>query len=73
MTIEIDRSFPSDLQSLVAAGKAWLQVHGQQAISLPLGKNPISKVQALTNSLTHHMRVHRPATRRASSGRTRKK
>ncbi len=50
-----------------------LHAHEQQGIVLPLGKNPIATIQALTKLLTPRMRVQRPTTRRAKSKRTRKK
>lgn len=50
-----------------------LHAHEQQGIVLPLGKNPIATIQALTKSLSPRTRVQRPTTRRTKSGRTRKK
>jgi glucose-6-phosphate isomerase/transaldolase/glucose-6-phosphate isomerase len=50
-----------------------LHDHEQQAIVLPLGKDPIATIQALTKSLSPRMSVRRPTMRRIKSGRTRKK
>jgi len=50
-----------------------LHAHEQQGIVLPLGKNPIATIQALTKLLTPRTRVQRPTTRRTKSKRTRKK
>ena len=138
MTLKIDRSFPQDLQSLVAAGNARLdashaverlcprylhstgqlhkggpksgiflqlidsmtpdlkvpgkpftfrtlaqaqaagdiqalRAHEQQAIVLPLGKNPITTIQTLTESLASRASARRPTKRRTKSVRARKK
>jgi glucose-6-phosphate isomerase/transaldolase/glucose-6-phosphate isomerase len=50
-----------------------LQAHDQQAIVLPLGKNPVATIQALTKSLTPGTPARRPTMRRTRSGRARKK
>ena len=50
-----------------------LQAHEQQAIVLPLGKNPIATIQVLTKSLAPRKQVRRPTIRRAKSGPARKK
>jgi glucose-6-phosphate isomerase len=50
-----------------------LQAHEQQAIVLPLGKNSIATIQALTKSLSPRTSVRRLTMRRTKSGRTRKK
>jgi glucose-6-phosphate isomerase len=50
-----------------------LHAHELQGIVLPLGKNPIATIQALTKLLTPHTRVQRPLRQRLKSGRTRKK
>ncbi len=50
-----------------------LHAHEQQGIVLPLGKNPIATIQALTKLLTPRTRVQRPTTRRTKGKRTRKK
>jgi glucose-6-phosphate isomerase/transaldolase/glucose-6-phosphate isomerase len=50
-----------------------LQAHGQQAIVLPLGKNPVATIQALTKSLAPRTPARRPTMRRTRSGRARKK
>ena len=50
-----------------------LQAHGQQAIILPLGKNPVVTIQALTKSLSPRSRARRPIMRRTKSGRSRNK
>jgi glucose-6-phosphate isomerase len=50
-----------------------LQAHEQQAIVLPLGKNPIATIQALTKSLAPRKKLRRPPIRQTRSGRARKK
>ena len=50
-----------------------LHAHGQLAILLPLGKNPIATLQALTKSLTPRTLARRSTKRRTKAGRTRKK
>ena len=50
-----------------------LQAHGQQTIVLPLGKNPVATIQALTKSLAPRMPARRPTMRRSRGGRARKK
>jgi len=50
-----------------------LQAHEQQAIVLPLGKNSVATIQALTKSLTPRTSARRPTKRRTRSGRARKK
>jgi hypothetical protein len=40
---------------------------------LPLGKNPVATIQALTKSLAPRTPVRRPTMRRTRSGRARKK
>ena len=50
-----------------------LHAHELQGIVLPLGKNPIATIQALTKLLTPRTRAQRPLMQRPKSGRTRKK
>jgi hypothetical protein len=50
-----------------------LHAHGQQGIVLPLGKNPIATIQALTKSLSPRTPARRPTRRRTKGKRTRKK
>ncbi|MDZ4854095.1 MAG: glucose-6-phosphate isomerase [Nitrospirota bacterium] len=50
-----------------------LQANEQQAIVLPLGKNPIATIHALTQSLAPRTPVRRPTRPRSKGGRTRKK
>jgi glucose-6-phosphate isomerase len=50
-----------------------LHAHELQGIVLPLGKNPIATIQALTKLLTPRTRAQRLTTRRTKGKRTRKK
>ena len=50
-----------------------LQAHDQQTIVLPLGKNPVATIPALTKSLAPRTPARRPTKRRTRSGRARKK
>jgi len=47
-----------------------LQAHDQQTIVLPLGKNPIATIQALTKSLAPRTSARRPTIRRTKGRRT---
>jgi glucose-6-phosphate isomerase/transaldolase/glucose-6-phosphate isomerase len=62
-------TFRTLAQAQAAGDIQALQAHEQQAIVLPLGKNPIATIQALTKSLSPRT----PARRPAKSRRTRKK
>jgi glucose-6-phosphate isomerase/transaldolase/glucose-6-phosphate isomerase len=66
-------TFGTLAQAQAAGDIQALQAHEQQAIVLPLGKNPIATIQALTKSLVPRMPTRRPTIRRTKSGRTRKK
>jgi glucose-6-phosphate isomerase/transaldolase/glucose-6-phosphate isomerase len=66
-------TFGTLAQAQAAGDIEALQAHEQQAIVLPLGKNPIATIQALTKSLVPRKQVRRPTMRRTSSGRARKK
>jgi len=66
-------TFRTLAQAQAAGDIQALQAHEQQAIVLPLGKNPIATIQALTKLLTPRTRVQRPTMRRTRSGRARKK
>jgi len=50
-----------------------LQAHDQQAIVLPLGRNPVATIQSLTKSLAPRTPARRPTIRRTKGSRTRKK
>ena len=66
-------TFRTLAQAQAAGDIQALHAHEQQAIVLPLGKNPIATIQALTKSLSPRTPVRRPAMRRTKSERTRKK
>src|SRR5437870_1032371 len=50
-----------------------LHAHGQQAIVLPLGKNPVATIQALTKSLAPRTPARRSTKRGTRNGPARKK
>lgn len=50
-----------------------LHAHDRQAIVMPLGRNPIATIQALTQSLTPRTKARRPTAGRSKSHRTSKK
>ena len=58
-------TFGTLAQAQAAGDIEALQAHEQQAIVLPLGKNPIATIQALTKSLVPRKQVRRPTMRRA--------
>ena len=66
-------TFRTLAQAQAAGDIQALQAHGQQAIVLPLGKNPIATIQTLTKSLASRTPARRPTKRRARSVRARKK
>jgi glucose-6-phosphate isomerase/transaldolase/glucose-6-phosphate isomerase len=66
-------TFRTLAQAQAAGDIQALQSHDQQTIVLPLGKNPVATIQALTKSLAPHTPVRRPTMRRTRSGRARKK
>jgi glucose-6-phosphate isomerase len=66
-------TFRTLAQAQAAGDIQALQAHNQQAIVLPLGRNPIATIQALTKSLSPRIPVRRPTTRRTKIGRRRKK
>ena len=66
-------TFRTLAQAQAAGDIQALQAHDQQAIVLPLGKNPVATIQALTKSLTPGTPARRPIMRRTRSGRARKK
>lgn len=66
-------TFRTLAQAQAAGDIQALQAHEQQAIVLPLGKNSIATIQALTKSLSPRRSARRPTIRRARSGRARKK
>ena len=66
-------TFRTLAQAQAAGDIQALHAHEQQAIVLPLGKNPIATIQALTKSLSPRTPVRRPAMRRTKIERTRKK
>jgi glucose-6-phosphate isomerase len=66
-------TFRTLAQAQAAGDIQALQAHGQQAIVLPLGKNPIATIQMLAKSLVSHAPARRPAKRRTRSVRARKR
>ena len=66
-------TFRTLAQAQAAGDIQALQAHGQQTIVLPLGKNPVATIQALTRSLAIRTPVRRLTMRRTRSGRARKK
>ena len=66
-------TFRTLAQAQAAGDIQALRAHEQQAIVLPLGKNPIATIQALTKSLAPRMPARRPTMRRTKGRRTRKK
>jgi glucose-6-phosphate isomerase len=66
-------TFRTLAQAQAAGDIQALQAHGQQAIVLPLGKNPVTTIQALTRSLAPRTPPRRPTKRRIRTGRARKK
>jgi glucose-6-phosphate isomerase/transaldolase/glucose-6-phosphate isomerase len=66
-------TFRTLAQAQAAGDIQALQAHDQQAILLPLGKNPLATIQALTKSLGPRTPTRPPAVRRTKSGRTSKK
>jgi glucose-6-phosphate isomerase/transaldolase/glucose-6-phosphate isomerase len=66
-------TFRTLAQAQAAGDIQALEAHEQQAIVLPLGKNPIATIQALTKSLAPRTPARRPTKRRNRNGRARKK
>jgi glucose-6-phosphate isomerase len=66
-------TFGTLAQAQAAGDIQALKTHGQQAIILPLGANPIATIQALTKSLAPRKPARRSPLRRTKSRRTRKK
>ncbi len=66
-------TFRTLAQAQAAGDIQALQAHGQQTIVLPLGKNPVATIQALTKSLAPRMPARHPTMRRSRSGHARKK
>jgi glucose-6-phosphate isomerase/transaldolase/glucose-6-phosphate isomerase len=66
-------TFRTLAQAQAAGDIQALQAHDQQTIVLPLGKNPIATIQALTKSLAPHTPARRSTTTRTRSGHSRKK
>jgi len=66
-------TFRTLAQAQAAGDIQALQAHDQQTIVLPLGKNPIATIQALTKSLAPRTPARRPTMRRTRSGRARKR
>jgi glucose-6-phosphate isomerase/transaldolase/glucose-6-phosphate isomerase len=66
-------TFRTLAQAQAAGDIQALHAHAQQAIRLPLGKNPIATIQALTKSLAPRMPARRPTIRRTKGRRIRKK
>ena len=66
-------TFRTLAQAQAAGDIQALKAHDQQTIILPLGKNPVATIQALTKSLAIRTPIRRPTMRRTRSGRARKK
>jgi glucose-6-phosphate isomerase/transaldolase/glucose-6-phosphate isomerase len=66
-------TFRTLAQAQAAGDIQALKAHDQQTIVLPLGKNPVATIQALTKSLAPRTPARRPTMRRTRSGRARKK
>ena len=66
-------TFRTLAQAQAAGDIQALQAHEQQAILVPLGKNPIATIQALTKSLAPRKLVRRPTKRHTKGTRTSKK
>jgi len=66
-------TFRTLAQAQAAGDIQALQAHDQQTIVLPLGKNPVATIQALTKSLAPRTPARRPTMRRTRSGRARKR
>jgi glucose-6-phosphate isomerase len=66
-------TFRTLAQAQAAGDIQALKAHDQQTIILPLGKNPVATIQALTKSFAIRTAARRPPIRRTRSGRARKK
>ena len=66
-------TFRTLAQAQAAGDIQTLQAHGQDTIVLPLGKNPIATIQALTKALTPRAPARRSTTSHIRSGPARKK
>ena len=66
-------TFRTLAQAQAAGDIQALQAHGQQAIVLPLGKNPVATIQALTKSLAPRTPARRSTKRGTRNGPARKK
>jgi glucose-6-phosphate isomerase len=66
-------TFRTLAQAQAAGDIQALKAHDQQTIVLPLGKNPVATIQALTKSLAPRTPARRPTMRHTRSGRARKK
>ena len=66
-------TFRTLAQAQAAGDIQALHAHQQQAILLPLGKNPFATIQALTKSLAPRTPARRPTIRRTKGKRIRKK
>jgi glucose-6-phosphate isomerase/transaldolase/glucose-6-phosphate isomerase len=66
-------TFRTLAQAQAAGDIQALQAHEQQAIVLPLGKNPIATIRMLTKLLASRVPARRPAKRRTRSVRARKR
>jgi glucose-6-phosphate isomerase len=66
-------TFRTLAQAQAAGDIQALHAHGQQAILLPLGKNPVTTIQILTKSLSPRTPARRPTKRRIKGRRTSKK
>jgi len=66
-------TFRALAQAQAAGDIQALRAHEQQAIVLPLGKNPIATIRTLTKSLAFRASARRPTKRRTKRVRARKK
>lgn len=66
-------TFRALAQAQAAGDIQALHAHEQQAIVLPLGRNPIATIQTLTKSLASRASARRPTKRRTKRVRARKK
>lgn len=66
-------TFGTLAQAQAAGDIQALQAHARQAIVLPLGKNPIATIRALTKSLATRLPTRRSPRTNTKNGRTRKR
>ncbi|HSQ90865.1 MAG TPA: glucose-6-phosphate isomerase, partial [Nitrospiraceae bacterium] len=66
-------TFRALAQAQAAGDIQALRAHDQQAIVLPLGRNPIATIRMLTKSFASRTSARRPTKRRTKRVRARKK